>query len=98
LLVSAAGIACYYAAGEFRLVLDARYRRLSSPVKFWLLLLSCSPWIIMYFFIAPLWDFILVAVLSPAACAAYVWWYPGRRGTGGQVPDISEEENARELS
>lgn len=80
LIISVAGIAIYYAAGEYRLVIEARYRRLSKPGKFSLLLASCTPWIVMYFFISPLWDFILTAAVTTGACAGYVWLYPGLRG------------------
>lgn len=90
LIIAAVGIACYYAAGEYRLVLEARYRKLSKMTKFWLLMLSCSPWIVMYFFIAPVWDFILVAGFCPLACAAYVWWYPRLRG-GEKAADPAGE-------
>lgn len=86
-IISAVGIACYYVAGEYRLLIESRYRRLTDGIKFWLLLLSCSPWIVMYFFIAPVWDFVLVAAFSPAACAAYVWWYPRLRGKAGAVKE-----------
>lgn len=80
LIIFAAGVACYYAAGEYRLAMEWRFRRLSSKTKFFLLLLSCAPWIVMYLFIAPLWDFLLVAVFSLVVCAGYVWVYPGVRG------------------
>ena len=80
LIITAAGVACYYMAGEFRILLEARYRRLTKSTKFALLLVSCSPWVVMYFFISPLWDAILVAIVTPAGCAGYVWLYPRLRG------------------
>lgn len=76
IIITALGTSFYYVSGESRAALEARYRMLGKPARFGLLLASCSPWIVLYFFISPVWDFILVAVVSVGGCAAYVWWYP----------------------
>jgi len=95
LLIAGVGMAFYYTAGESRRRIEAGYHRLSKTMKFLLLVISCSPWVVLYFYIAPLWDAVLVAVLSVAFCAGYIWWWPRFRGkkTGGGDPESASTAN-----
>ncbi|MBU1672348.1 MAG: hypothetical protein KKF41_10340 [Actinobacteria bacterium] len=68
------GLLVYYRAGDSRLALEKRYRGLPRWVKFILLVVSCLPWLVLYFFISPLWDAIATAAVMVAGCAAYAYW------------------------
>lgn len=74
LLVVGIGAGLYYSSGTARASLERRYRRFSRRAQFALLFGSMVPWLVLYVFTSPFWDFLLTAVLLAALSAAYIAW------------------------
>jgi FtsH-binding integral membrane protein len=79
------GLWVYYRAGGSRQAFERRYRSLPRWLKFILLVLSCAPWMVLYFFISPLWDAILTTVVVAAGCSTYTFWKRKERPSAGSA-------------